>query len=109
MQFIECDDLGGRMIDLCQVFPTRFHPLYRSLHDSTPRSYQWTETPSLPSTGATPSGASPESQYRIHGKREKGLTRVARVSLPSFVNPTFDFVRTGTQRTIQYLRFQGKG
>jgi hypothetical protein len=43
------------------------------------------------------------------GNGKKVLTRLALVSLSSFVDPTFDFVRTGTPRTIQHRCLQGKG
>ena len=43
------------------------------------------------------------------GNGKKVLTPFAFVPLAPFVDPTFDFVRTGTPRTIQHLRLHGKG
>jgi hypothetical protein len=43
------------------------------------------------------------------GNGKKVPTRFALVALSSFVDPTFDFVRTGTPRTIQHLRLHGIG
>jgi hypothetical protein len=42
-----------------------------------------------------------------HGK--KVLTRFALVALASFVDPTFDFVCTGTPRAIQHRGLHRKG
>ena len=40
---------------------------------------------------------------------KKYLTRFALVALSAFLDPTFDFVSTGTPRTIQHRRLHTKG
>ena len=43
------------------------------------------------------------------GNGKKVLTCFTFVALAPFVDPTFDFVRTGTPRAIQHFRLHGKG
>ncbi len=56
---------------------------------------------------AAPLGRSRRIGFMGHGK--KVLTRFAFVALPAVFDPTFDFVRTGTPRTIQHRRLHPKG
>ena len=48
-------------------------------------------------------------RVRFMGHCEKVSTCFALVALSVFLDSTFDFVRTGTPRTIQHLRLQAKG
>jgi hypothetical protein len=109
MQFIEFDDLGSRTLDLLHMFPKRFHPLI-DRHMTKPQD---------PTNGPKPQAFQVQGQRQsalvrrrrigFMGNGKKVLTPFAFVPLAAFVDPTFDFVRTGTPRTIQHLRLLGKG
>jgi hypothetical protein len=109
MQFIHFDDVGRRSLDLSRRFPEDLDPLVDG-HMTKPQ-----EAANGPKAQAlqveiqrhAALGRSRRIGFMGHGK--KVLTRFALVALAAFLNPTFDFVRTGTPRTIQHLRLHAKG
>ena len=107
MQYIEFDDLGGRTRDLLQVLPISFDLLI-DRHMTKPQDPA--NGPQAPAFQIQIQRQTPLSQGRrieLVVNRKKVLARFTLVALSSFVDPTFDCVRTGTPRTIQHRHLQG--
>jgi hypothetical protein len=109
MQLIEFDDLSRGALDLLHAFPKTFHPLIdgHMTKPQDPTNGPKAQAFQIQVQRQAALGWSRRIGFMGHGK--KVLTRFTFVALASFVDPTFDFVRTGTPRAIQHFRLHRKG
>jgi hypothetical protein len=109
MQFIEFDDLGGLSLDLSDFLPKRFDPLIDRHMTKPQNSTNGSKAQAFQVQGQRQAALVQGCGIGFMGNGKKILTRFALVALAPFVGPTFDFVRTGTPRTIQHRHLQEKG